>query len=401
MPDNTSVSTKPCPIRYQDSNATTPIEHNSNNLTLTANNLTDDPHNAYTGILSNAARNQNTALDTTGEMPGFLLTDLEPMDRREIDIKTDNWFVLSSLFNSLTPQSVLYTCRVRVPAVHNQVIPGANRITFTSTTERDEWISLHTFCIVEDPSLFNEANSRVAGTNCKIKFQDPNGQYAIITDLAEASPNPLPEIINETATESFETQEVQTLAELQAQQYTDYLEEECATDGAVAGTDAKPIGDLYHSMDDFFPVQAVLPIEINYEVTSPTCPRNLNDGNFHSGFDLNTPIGTPLKSTAPGIVQLVRRDSPTAGNYVSIYHQRPNDSGKEIYTRYLHMDTISVTQNQSVQAGQSIGTTGNTGLSSGPHLHYEIRVGGQAGFDGVIIPAFRTDDEPMITAAFI
>jgi len=89
---------------------------------------------------------------------------------------------------------------------------------------------------------------------------------------------------------------------------------------------------------------------------------------FHYGMDFVAKIGTPIYATADGVVELTEHDFNGYGNHVKINH------GYGYMTIYGHMDNISVKKNQEVKRGQLIGTVGNTGLSTGPHLHYEINV---------------------------
>jgi len=89
---------------------------------------------------------------------------------------------------------------------------------------------------------------------------------------------------------------------------------------------------------------------------------------FHYGIDLRASIGTPTKVTADGIVKAVEsRNVGGFGKIVIVSH----NYGFE--TAYAHLDTIKVKVGDVVQQGQIIATTGNTGRSSGPHLHYEVR----------------------------
>lgn len=89
----------------------------------------------------------------------------------------------------------------------------------------------------------------------------------------------------------------------------------------------------------------------------------------HSGIDLSLPVGTQVLAAADGIVKrLSKTVHPQAGIYVEILH----DNG--MLTRYLHFSKALVNLNQRVKKGQVIGLSGNTGLSEGPHLHFEIRV---------------------------
>jgi murein DD-endopeptidase MepM/ murein hydrolase activator NlpD len=87
---------------------------------------------------------------------------------------------------------------------------------------------------------------------------------------------------------------------------------------------------------------------------------------FHSGIDFSAPTGTPIFATGDGVVKKVRHSRRGYGNTVLIDH------GYGYKTFYAHMDKIIVRRGQKVKRGQEIGTVGNTGKSTAPHLHYEI-----------------------------
>lgn len=91
----------------------------------------------------------------------------------------------------------------------------------------------------------------------------------------------------------------------------------------------------------------------------------------HKGVDLAGPTGTPVYATADGIVSKAERFS-SYGNYIQIEH------GGELQTRYAHLSGYAVSAGQSVRKGDLIGYVGSTGRSTGPHLHYEVRIAGQA-----------------------
>ena len=91
---------------------------------------------------------------------------------------------------------------------------------------------------------------------------------------------------------------------------------------------------------------------------------------FHSGIDISAERGTTIKAPAPGVVAFTGVNA-NYGNTVIIDH------GHEIKTLYGHLQKILVTGGQKVERGQQIALSGNTGKSSGPHLHYEILVRGQ------------------------
>jgi murein DD-endopeptidase MepM/ murein hydrolase activator NlpD len=91
---------------------------------------------------------------------------------------------------------------------------------------------------------------------------------------------------------------------------------------------------------------------------------------IHKGIDLSTyRQGDPVVATADGQVATVDYDATGFGNYVIIKHKHG------YYTRYAHMQGFKVKIGQRVQQGEVIGWIGNTGLSTGPHLHYEVHIG--------------------------
>lgn len=92
---------------------------------------------------------------------------------------------------------------------------------------------------------------------------------------------------------------------------------------------------------------------------------------LHKGIDIAYSRGTKVVSTADGKVIEKAFDAEGYGNYIVIKHKYG------FYTRYAHMDKVYVKEGQNVQQGEVIGTLGSTGLSTGPHLHYEVRIGSQ------------------------
>ncbi|MEO0987929.1 MAG: M23 family metallopeptidase [Cyanobacteria bacterium J06639_14] len=91
----------------------------------------------------------------------------------------------------------------------------------------------------------------------------------------------------------------------------------------------------------------------------------------HSGIDFRGPIGMPVHATAEGVV-VTAEYSGGYGNYIVIDHGYGHD------TLYAHLSTRKVEVGERVKKGTLIGALGNTGRSSGPHLHYEIHRNGQA-----------------------
>ncbi len=92
---------------------------------------------------------------------------------------------------------------------------------------------------------------------------------------------------------------------------------------------------------------------------------------MHEGVDFPSPVGTPIRAAAAGIVVSSGRH-PDYGNMVEIDH------GNDLTTRYAHASKILVKVGQFVKRGQVVAEVGDTGRSTGPHLHFEVRVNGVA-----------------------
>src|SRR5690606_14184186 len=91
---------------------------------------------------------------------------------------------------------------------------------------------------------------------------------------------------------------------------------------------------------------------------------------MHSGMDIAAPHGTPIRAVSDGRVSFAGRHGGH-GNYVKLTH------AGNLATGYGHMSRIAVKAGQKVNRGQVIGYVGSTGLSTGPHLHYELFRGGK------------------------
>jgi murein DD-endopeptidase MepM/ murein hydrolase activator NlpD len=127
------------------------------------------------------------------------------------------------------------------------------------------------------------------------------------------------------------------------------------------------------------------PISVDYATTSPFGTRRTYSvadiGNFHAGQDFGAPEGTLILAPAPGVVVLAE---PLAvrGNAVILDH------GQGVFSGYWHMSEINVALGMQVAVGDVLGLTGNTGLSTGAHLHWELRI------DGVAVDPLQFLDEP-------
>jgi len=110
-----------------------------------------------------------------------------------------------------------------------------------------------------------------------------------------------------------------------------------------------------------------------YPITSKFGMRTLNgQTKQHNGMDFGAPTGTPIRAAAGGtVVTAVTNSNSGYGNYVVIQH----DDGT-LSTLYAHCSSVSVKVGQRVEQGDVIGKVGNTGNSTGPHLHFEVRKNG-------------------------
>lgn len=97
--------------------------------------------------------------------------------------------------------------------------------------------------------------------------------------------------------------------------------------------------------------------------------ESVRNGVAHNGVDIGAPTGTPILAAYGGTV-VISRYSATAGNYVMISH------GDGIYTVYMHASKLLVSEGDKVVTGQQIALVGSTGNSTGPHLHFGVRVNG-------------------------
>jgi murein DD-endopeptidase MepM/ murein hydrolase activator NlpD len=99
----------------------------------------------------------------------------------------------------------------------------------------------------------------------------------------------------------------------------------------------------------------------------------------HWGIDIAAPAGTPVLASGDGIVAGIAR-SPSYGLVVDVSH-----GGGRYVTRYAHLSAILVRVGEAVVQGAPIGRVGSTGLSTGPHLHYEVYAAGRSRDPGLIL----------------
>ena len=147
-----------------------------------------------------------------------------------------------------------------------------------------------------------------------------------------------------------------------------------STRGGQTDPDAARANGILSSMDrlNLYRIAAEripfdMPVTSGFRFTSGFGQRW---GRMHNGTDFAAPIGTPIVAPADGVVTFAGWSSGY-GRLVKIQH------AFGIETRYAHQSRIRVNVGQRVSRGERIGDIGNSGRSTGPHLHYEIRVGGR------------------------
>lgn len=134
-------------------------------------------------------------------------------------------------------------------------------------------------------------------------------------------------------------------------------------------SDNKATNSLSDSMSGFSLLR--YPTAQPFKVTSEFNPHRVNPVTRkvspHEGIDFSMPIGSAVVSTGAGEV-VIAKFSRSAGNYIVIKH------ANGYKTQYMHLSKLLVKPGQKIKQGQKIALSGNTGRSTGPHLHYELLV---------------------------
>lgn len=135
------------------------------------------------------------------------------------------------------------------------------------------------------------------------------------------------------------------------------------TSAAITASASKPTKDEPEGPAYSYPVTWGTPISGDFGDVSPSWPRG------HAGLDFNGDTGDPVFAATDGRVEYAEFNYGGYGNLIMIIRS----DGTQ--TRYAHLHKIKVDKGDWVNAGDLIGTIGNTGNSSGSHLHFEVRVG--------------------------
>ena len=138
---------------------------------------------------------------------------------------------------------------------------------------------------------------------------------------------------------------------------------------AIAGGQHGPAsapGQLSWPLANWVETQAFGCTTFALEPAAPFCPG----GHFHSGVDMAAPAGTPVQAAAGGIATVAWNPN---GYGLSVVVQH----GGGVSTLYGHLEATALVSGDAVSAGDEIGRVGSTGLSTGPHLHFEVRRDGR------------------------
>jgi murein DD-endopeptidase MepM/ murein hydrolase activator NlpD len=121
------------------------------------------------------------------------------------------------------------------------------------------------------------------------------------------------------------------------------------------------------------------PFAVGVHIGDQFGPRNCRGCSAnHGGQDFNPGLGAPIQSIADGVVSVAHDGEGSLGVHMVIDHVINGEKISSVYAHMIH-GSMLLNEGDVVKAGQVIGKTGSTGMSTGPHLHFEIRVGGKDG----------------------
>ncbi len=124
-------------------------------------------------------------------------------------------------------------------------------------------------------------------------------------------------------------------------------------------------------------------IKISSKYGKRTDPVTGAEGSFHYGTDFATPVGTPVVAMVDGKIFKAgwQDETDKKKGFGKRVWQSAKIDGKNVACFYAHLSDIAVSEGEVVTAGTRVGLSGNTGKSSGPHLHVEIRPEGEKGVE--------------------
>lgn len=156
---------------------------------------------------------------------------------------------------------------------------------------------------------------------------------------------------------------------------TDLKKEQASANAAITSLEKKLRAELAKKEGSKF--NSLGTARLDWPTTSRRITATFHDQTYpyrnlfeHSGVDFGVKEGTPVKAAEAGYVAQVGIGTKWYGNYIMIIHNN------NLSTLYAHLSSVNVKADEYVGQGQLIGLSGNTGFSSGPHLHFEVRSNG-------------------------
>lgn len=213
--------------------------------------------------------------------------------------------------------------------------------------------------------LTTASSGGITDPACLIYLADIINQYGSCSDLVKSGINNLDELYNYSIKHGYggyeprRTSTYNKIKEIESK--GDLVPSQLSTlDGNTGGT-------LY------WPAPGISAISSYYGMRGAIAGTTHTGANFHNGIDIKTPTGTSIIAVADGEVKISATGYNGGwGNYVVLYHPSIN-----MMSLYAHNSSLCVSVGQQVKAGTVVSKSGNTGNSSGPHLHFSLAKGSQ------------------------
>jgi murein DD-endopeptidase MepM/ murein hydrolase activator NlpD len=280
--------------------------------------------------------------------------------------------VRESLGLSLPPINH-YICLI--PELHAHLV---NPAFLTDIEEKIQWLIRYPVFTVNPASLISTHVSLInAGSLVKVKFTDASYRYGEVTDIV---------MLNADKQDLFSYESSSSRDAFNNAAY------------GPASTMANPPGPLtdIDEKDYLFPImEESRPSKGLSSVYGPrTNPirggaRSNEEIQFHYGVDVGVPIGTPIVAPCDGNITMINPNSATGGRLMYLKETDPlikSASKDHRQFEFFHLDTFVATKGQDVKRGDIIAYSGNTGPSTGPHLHFAVREGGSYGVGKLLDP---------------
>lgn len=220
--------------------------------------------------------------------------------------------------------------------------------------------------------FFDNLDSNILGEEIADVFADTKSEFINQTTSKneETTEKLTEETTNNDTTEKEKVQEAESETEYRPLEEPSLSAEIIAEGGVDVNVSSKNEVPSNVSLNSYKINQTMINPVISAKTTSKFGVRThpiTNKISFHAGIDLAAPINTPIYSAFDGKVIVADYDQWN-GNYIKIQHDN------DIMTVYCHCEKINVRKGQVIKAGEVIGFVGSTGSSTGPHLHFELRI---------------------------